>query len=310
LIVLTVILGNFSGSKCFSVLLLGGCVVPNFPVLAIPGHEAFMQDLMAAALEVLNRDSDDDDYITDMLPAVPKHVVPYIPSFRHQNAAPKTLDECSITLPEVPDDPPVLVCVREKNEQAAAGASEAEDLESSSECNLSDELAARQEKKTKLTDAILELRLECLKLSHTWDTCLPRVDIDSETAREVIDYAMAMRCGTVKESPVAYYTAQLKKQVGTINVQSARDRGRRAVNRQPEAGPTPKLLNNASICVDLMKALELAKDATAIYDPDRMSLEDDVRLKEIINTYETYQKLKEQLAGLQAALQVIDDICK
>ncbi|WP_257296582.1 hypothetical protein [Endozoicomonas sp. YOMI1] len=285
-------------------------MAPTFPILAIPGYEAIMQDLMAAALEVLNRDSDDDDYITDMLPAVPKHVVPYIPAISHQNASPKKLEEYSITLPEVPVDPPSLVCLPagEINEKAA-GASEAGTPESTTECDLPDELAARREKKIQLTDAILELRLECLKMTRTWDTYLPRVDINSEAARETIDYAMAMRCGTVKESPVAYYTAQLKKQVDIVNVQAAKDHGRHAINRQqPGAKPTTKLLNNTGICVEVMKALEKAQDATAIYDPDKEPLESDARLAETIKTYEAYQKAKGQLAGLQAALQAIDDI--
>ncbi|WP_448217825.1 hypothetical protein [Endozoicomonas sp. 2B-B] len=283
-------------------------MVPNFPVLAIPGHEAFMQDLMAAAHEVLNRDPDDDDSITDTLPVVPKDVLPYIPSDRQQNAAPKKLDECTITFPEVPEDSPFLVGVREKDAKAAARAPEAKAPESSTECNLSVELAARQEEKKQLTDAIIELRLECLKISRKWETYVPRVDIDSEAARDVINYAMAMRRGTVKKSTVAYHSAQLNKQVDTVNAQSAGDHRSQAVNRQPEAGPTPKSLSNVSICAELMKTLELAKDAAAIYDPDRRSLEDDVKLQETIKIYETYQKVKGQLVDLQAALQGIDDI--
>lgn len=306
LVVLSVILGIFSGSKCFSWWLCGDYMVPNFPVLAIPGHEAFMQDLMAAAHEVLNRDPDDDDSITDRLPVVPKHVVPYIPSDRQQNAAPKKLDECTITFPEVPEDSPFLVDVREKDAKAAARAPEAKVPESSTECNLSDELVARQEEKKQLTDAIIELRLECLKISRKWETYVPCVDIDSEAARDVINYAMAMRRGTVKKSTVAYHRAQLNKQVDTVNVQSAGDHAKQAVNR-PEADPTPKLLSNAGICAELMKTLELAKDAAAIYDPDRRSLEDDVKLQETIKIYETYQKVKGQLVDLQAALQGIDD---
>lgn len=278
-------------------------MAPAFPILAIPGYEAFMQDLIAAAHEVLERDSDDDDYITDTLPTVPKHVVPYIPAIIHPNASSKKLEEYSITLPEVPDDLPALVCVLQNNQKAAA----ASPPESTTECDLPDELAQWQEEKTQLTDAILELRLECLKMTRTWDSYIPRVDINSEAAREVIDYAMAMRCGTVKESPVAYYTAQLKKQVDILNVQAAKDHHKHAVNRKPEAKPTPKLLKNTIICVDAMKALEKAQDATAIYDPDKEPRERDARLVETIKTYEAYQKAKAQLAGLQAALKVIDD---
>ncbi|WP_257263697.1 hypothetical protein [Endozoicomonas sp. ONNA2] len=273
---------------------------PTFPVLAIPGYEAFMQDLMAAAHEVLNRNSDDDDHIADILPAVPKHVVPYIPAFKPQNTAPKKLEEHSITLPDVPGDPGI----REKNEKAPTGA---EALEGTTKSDLVEELAVRQEKKTQLTDACIKLRLECLKMTHTWDTYLPGVDIDSQEALDVINYAMAMRCGTLKKSPVAYYTAQLKKQVDTVNVQSAGDHGRH-VNGQQRRLPTTRLLNNASICVDAMKALELAKNATALFDPDKEPLERDAILAESIKSYEAYQKVKGQLAGIQAALQGMDNI--
>lgn len=285
-------------------------MAPNFPVLAIPGFETFMQDLMAMAHDVMNRDPDDDDII-DMLPAVPQHVVPYLPARSHQNASAKKLEEFSITLPEVPDDSPPQACVREKNEKSAGAAAP----ESSTECNPADELAARREKKTQLTDAIIELRLECSKIERTWETCVPRVDIDSKEAQDVVYYATAMRCRALKRSPVAYYTAQLGKQVEIVNVQAevvnaqaAKDHGRHANGQQPVAQPATRLPNNVSICVEAMKSLELAKNVTAVYDLDKEPLERDARLAETIKTYEAYQKVKGQLVGLQASLQAMNDI--
>ena len=219
-------------------------MAPTFPILAIPGYEADMQDLMAAAHEVLNRDSDEDDFITDMLPAVPKHVVPYIPVFSSQNGASRKLEEYSITLPEVPDDSPL-------NEKAAGAEALEDTLKGRAKCDSPDELAAHQEKKAQLTDAIIELRLERLKITHNWDTILPWVDIDSEEARVAIEDAMSMRCGTLKKSTMAYCKKQLNKQVDIVNVQAAKE-------QQPD-NPTPGLLNNVSICVDVMKALDRTK---------------------------------------------------